>query len=378
MQHLALVALGLVAGVLLLARIPTPRRAAGRDGDPDGGAASARVSVVVPARDEERTLPVLLTSLRSLDPAPHEVIVVDDGSTDTTVPVAEARGATVVTTTPPPGWAGKPWACHVGAETATGTHLLFLDADTWLAPGALGALVGEHASRGGLVSVQPHHHTERAYEQLSAFFNLTAMMGTGAFAVGGPSPGAMAFGPCLLTTVADYQVAGGHAAVRAEVVEDVHLARRYRAEGLPVSCLGGGDVVGFRMFPAGLHQLVQGWTKNIASGAGLSPPWALVGTVAWICACVAVALAGVRGLAGWTFGDGAVPVAASVAWAVVALELRWLLGRVGTWRWWTALVFPVPLVAFLALFFRSLAITLVGGEVTWRSRRLPVGVRSGR
>ena len=66
----------------------------------------------------------------------------------------------------------------------------------------------------------------------------------------------------------------------------------------------------------------------------------LVGTVAWICACVAVALAGVRGLAGWVFGEGAVPVAAAVAWAVVALELRWLLGRVGTWRWWTALVFP--------------------------------------
>jgi hypothetical protein len=44
----------------------------------------------------------------------------------------------------------------------------------------------------------------------------------------------------------------------------------------------------------------------------------------------------------------------------------------------TAVLFPVPLVAFLAVFFRSLAVTLVRGEVTWRSRRLPVGVRSGR
>ena len=113
----------------------------------------------------------------------------------------------------------------------------------------------------------------------------------------------MAFGPCLLTTAADYRATGGHAAVRAEVVEDVHLARRYRAQGLPVTCLGGGDVVGFRMYPAGLRQLVQGWTKNIASGAGLSPPWALLGTVAWICACVAVALAGARGIAAWAFGE---------------------------------------------------------------------------
>ena len=52
--------------------------------------------------------------------------------------------------------------------------------------------------------------------------------------------------------------------------------------GLPVTCLGGGDAVGFRMYPAGLRQLVEGWTKNIASGAGLSPPWALAGTVAWM------------------------------------------------------------------------------------------------
>jgi 4,4'-diaponeurosporenoate glycosyltransferase len=162
------------------------------------------------------------------------------------------------------------------------------------------------------------------------------------------------------------------------VVEDVHLARAYRGQGLPVSCLGGGDVVGFRMYPAGLRQLVQGWTKNIASGAGLSPPWALLGTVAWICACVAVALAGARGTAAWAFGDGGRPAAPAAAWAVVAIELRWALGRIGTWRWWTPVLYPVPLLAFLAVFFRSLAITLVGGEVTWRSRRLAVGFRSGR
>ena len=52
---------------------------------------------------------------------------------------------------------------------------------------------------------------------------IAAMMGTGAFSAIGRAPGGMAFGPCLLTTVADYRAAGGHAAVRGEVVEDVHL-----------------------------------------------------------------------------------------------------------------------------------------------------------
>ena len=375
MLHAALVVLGLVAGALLLARVPTLRRPAA------GGAVGppAAVSIVVPARNEERTLPVLLASLRELDPAPHEMIVVDDSSTDATAAVAAAHGATVLAAaSPPAGWAGKPWACHVGAEAATGTHLLFLDADTWLAPDTLPRLLDEHATRGGLLSVQPHHRTERAYEQLSAVFNVTSMMGTGAFAIGGAGPGAMAFGPCLITTVRDYRAVGGHAAVRNEVVEDVRLARLYRAQGLPVRCVGGGDAVGFRMYPGGPGQLVEGWSKNIAAGAGLSPPWALAGTVAWICACVAVTLAAAGGARSWAFGDGPVPWVAVAAWAAVAVELGWMLGRIGTWRVWTAVLFPIPLAAFLALFVRSLALTLVRGEVTWRARRVPLGARSGR
>jgi 4,4'-diaponeurosporenoate glycosyltransferase len=373
--HAALVVLGLVVGALLLARIPTLRRptAGGTAGPPP------TVSIVVPARNEERTLPVLLTSLRELDTAPHEVIVVDDSSSDATAAVAAAHGATVLAAaSPPAGWAGKPWACHTGAEAATGTHLLFLDADTWLGPDALGRLLGEHAAQGGLLSVQPHHRTERAYEQLSAFFNITSMMGTGAFAVGGAARRAMAFGPCLLTTVADYRTVGGHEAVRGEVVDDVRLARLYRARGLPVRCVGGGDAITFRMYPGGPGQLVEGWTKNIASGAGLSPPWALAGTVAWISGCVAVTLAAAGGGWSWAFGDGPAPWVASAAWAAVAVEIGWMLGRIGTWRVWTAVLFPVPLAAFLALFFRSLALTLVRGEVTWRARRVPLGARSGR
>jgi hypothetical protein len=374
-QHAALVVLGLVAGALLLARVPTLRRPAA-----DGAAGPlAAVSIVVPARNEERTLPVLLASLRGLDPAPHEMIVVDDSSTDATAAVAAAHGATVLAAaSPPAGWAGKPWACHVGAGAATGTHVLFLDADTWLAPDTLPRLLDEHATRGGLLSVQPHHRTERAYEQLSAVFNVTSMMGTGAFTIGGAGPGAMAFGPCLITTVRDYRAVGGHAAVRNEVVEDVRLARLYRARGLPVRCVGGGDAVGFRMYPGGPGQLVEGWSKNIASGAGLSAPWALAGTVAWICACVAVTLAAAGGALSWAFGDGPVPWVAVTAWAAVAVELGWMLGRIGTWRVWTAVLFPIPLAAFLALFFRSLALTLVRGEVTWRARRVPLGARSGR
>jgi hypothetical protein len=51
---------------------------------------------------------------------------------------------------------------------------------------------------------------------------------------------------------------------------------------------------------------------------------------------------------------------------------------VGSWRPWTAAAFPVPLAVFLAVFARSGALTLLGRDVTWRSRRVPAGLRQGR
>src|SRR5688500_3522936 len=79
-----------------------------------------RVSVVVPARNEaERIEPCLLGLLA--DQGLHEVIVVDDGSTDGTAEVAGRAGAAVVAApAPPPGWVGKPWALQCGLEAASG------------------------------------------------------------------------------------------------------------------------------------------------------------------------------------------------------------------------------------------------------------------
>ena len=93
------------------------------------GREDVRISLVVPARNEEDNIGGLLDSLREHDL--HEVIVVDDQSEDKTAAVAARQGARVVQgESPPPGWLGKPWACYQGARIATGDWLLFLDADT--------------------------------------------------------------------------------------------------------------------------------------------------------------------------------------------------------------------------------------------------------
>jgi 4,4'-diaponeurosporenoate glycosyltransferase len=338
---------------------------------------SVPVSVVVPARDEEQTLPALLRSVAEQLAEVREVVVVDDASRDATADVARAGGARVLPAgTPPPGWTGKAWACHTGAAATTGDLLLFLDADTVLRPGALAGLLAAHTHHDGLVSVQPHHDVVRPYEQLSAYFNVVALMASGAFTRRGradASRAPMAFGPCLLTSREDYGRAGGHEAVRADILDDAALAAAYHRAGLPVWCAVGGDAVRMRSYPGGLGQLVSGWTKNIASGAADAAPSATAATVAWISAHHAVAVGAVLSVLVALSGRGASLVAGSpllwaVAYVAVALQLRWVLRRAGSFRWWAWTLFPVPLMAFDLVFARSLALTVVRRSVPWRGR----------
>ena len=337
------------------------------------------VSVIVPARNEAHALPHLLGSLQAAVPWLCDVVVVDDGSSDDTAEVARAAGATVITAPPPPeGWTGKARACHLGVERATGGLLLFLDADTSLAPGALPALLEEHARHGGLLSVQPHHEALEAYEQLSSYFNHVSLVGCGAFTPRGARR-PMAFGPCLLTTRADYGRAGGHAGVRSAILDDAELAAAYGRAGLPVTCTIGGTAVRMRRNPRGPRQLCAGWTKNIASGATAAEPLSSVVAVAWVATHFAVA-AGLLGLGVDLATGSALPttaIALPVAYAVVAAEMRRHLRRIGTFRWWTWALFPLPLLAFGLIFARSLVLTRVLRSVRWKGRAVPLSSHSG-
>lgn len=357
---LVLVAAGWLAGTLLLWRLRTPPPTAARG-------LAGRVSVVIPARDEARNLPRLLASLAAQTEPPLEVLVVDDASTDATAAVARAGGARVLSVDasgPPAGWLGKPWACRTGAVDATGDRLLFLDADTWLAPDGVARLADahEHLAADGLLSVQPFHEVHRPYEQLSAVCNVVPVLASGLAAPGAPAP-SVAFGPCLVTTLGALAAAGGFEAVRGEVVEDAALARAYRRAGRPVHGLGGGGTVRFRMYPDGPGSLVEGWTKNLSGGATRVALLPLVGAALWVTAGLSVALDAV------TEPTGVV----AVAWVALAGQLWWMLRRLGSFHWLTAALFPIPLLAFVALFARSALLRASRRPVTWRGRRIRSG-----
>jgi 4,4'-diaponeurosporenoate glycosyltransferase len=324
------------------------------------------VSIVIPARNEAVSLPTLLASLRLAD---AEIIVVDDSSTDGTGDIARRSGVKLVPVrSVPHGWTGKAWACHQGAQAASGSILLFLDADTELAPGALEGLLDLLHDCGGLVSVQPFHRTEKAYEQLSCYFNVVSLMGSGAYARRAPRR-PMAFGPCLITARTDYERAGGHAAVRDQILDDAQLAAAYARAGLPVRCFVGGPVLRMRMYPDGPRQLAEGWTKNVAAGAGQADTLSALAAGGWIAAHFAVAVGAVSTIFSAPLAWGP-PLVWCLAWVVLAVQLRGILRRIGSFRWWTWAVFPLPLGAFGALFVRSMVRTHIRRSVRWRDRTI--------
>lgn len=338
------------------------------------GAEPPRISVIIPARNEEGRIGRLLDSLDRQTVRPHEVIVVDDQSSDCTAEAARERGASVIPGGPlPEGWLGKPWASWRGACASSGNLLLFLDADTWLEPGGLERLAAMHEGC-GLLSVQPYHVTEKVWEQLSAFPNLVSLAAVGAFTPLGDGlrPGG-AFGPCLMCDRGAYFQTGGHGAVRAEILEDVRLARLFMRNRLAVRCRIGRGIVCFRMYPGGFKQLFDGWTRGVAFGAfSVNPLFSLL-TAAWITGCFSAFFGLVQALSQPV--NAASDLAGVAAYCSCALALRYMLNGAGRFRWWVPPLYPLPLFFFGAVTACSLVRAYVIRRVSWKGREIRTRVR---
>ncbi len=333
------------------------------------GAPSRRppVSVLIPARDEATTLPHLLAALAAQSLQPQEVIVIDDHSTDDTAAIARQASTSLPLRViqPPPlpaDWCGKTWALHHGVLASCGEVLVFLDADTEPAPQFLERLIARHEQQGGLVSVQPYHRTEKPYEQLSVLFNLVGLMAVPLGAGCG-----VAFGPAMVSSRADYERSGGHAAVAGKVVEDWFLGHRYEQAGLPVSAWIGAEQIAYRMYPGGLREMVVGFDKNFATAAGeVRWPWMLA-VLLWLSGLFWAAWCLPAAVLHWPLvGTHAIAPNAAV-YGAFALQLLLLSRRVGRFSW-ISLVFPVPVLFFLGVFVLAI-LNLERGQVEWKGRQ---------
>lgn len=368
---------GWLIGWVVLGRPRTVPRGARSVAAVPPGAAPARLTVIIPARNEEQNISALLAQLgppdsRAAEPA--RIVVVDDHSEDETASVARSfPGVEVVHAAAlPEGWTGKNWACHSGVQFVRGDdgspdhRLVFLDADVQLDRSALSRVLDEHDVVGGLVSVEPWHETHRWWEQPSAMFNIVAAMGVG---MHGRKPSAGAFGPVLVTTLGDYDRAGGHASVRAEVTEDLALAHRYRALGLGPFVYVGDRRIRFRMYPEGLGQMVEGWSKNFATGASSTAGVRTFAIFLWI-----VSMWNAAGTLVGAMAAAEPLLYPAMAYLAFALQFGLMSRILGRFNPLTALLFPLLLAFFLVLFVRSVWLTRFRQRVTWRGRAIPTAV----
>lgn len=346
-----------LVGFLVLARLH-PRASA----TVEKSVSAEQISIIIPARNEEKNLPHLLRSIATQSLSPKEIIVVDDSSTDRTAEIARENGARSIPSLPlPDGWRGKTWACQQGAQATTGKYLLFLDADTWFEPDGLAhVLAGFQHNAGGALSVAPYHVVRNFHEQFSAFFNLVMLAGTGAFTVlGDRYPHRGLLGQFLLIDRAAYQRVGGHEAVKGRVLENFWLADQMRAKNVPMQCRSGRGVFSFRMYPEGWRQLVEGWTKGFASGAGRTPRPLLLFIIVWLGGLFFVPI-------------GAVTLDQPLIWLLVyglcAAQVTWLLRNAGTFHWLGGIFYPVLLLFFFAIFTRSVFCS--GRMVSWKGREI--------
>ncbi len=226
-----------------------------------------QVSVIVPARNEEACLGQCLRSLVTQAGVEHEVIVVDDASTDRTPELARSFAA--VTVIPagelPAGWSGKCNAAWTGAKAARGQWLLFTDADTTHLPGSLARSLRE-AERDGLalLSYSPEQeiHGFVQWTVMPAIFGELATTYPPQDVSDPKSRVAAANGQYLLISREAYDAVGGHRAVSSSLLEDVELAKLVKASGRLIRLRYGEGLVRARMYrdtPA----LIEGWSKNL-------------------------------------------------------------------------------------------------------------------
>ncbi|HZV76744.1 MAG TPA: glycosyltransferase family 2 protein [Candidatus Babeliales bacterium] len=334
------------------------------------------LSIIVPARNEQRQIERCLRSLLATRHPRYEVIVVDDQSTDETRAIADRIAAsetrfTVVAGAPlPEGWVGKPWALAQGARVARGAWLLFTDADTEHHPLAAAAAL-DCALNGGYdaVSLLTQQLTAGIAERLFLpTILLVIMLGVGALDdVNDPRKRDVALfnGQYILVSRRAYDAIGGHAAVRGEIAEDLELARLFKRDGRFRTFLAACDgLVRTRMYRS-FGELWQGFVKNFGLAARGHAPEVIAGVALLTCVSIvspALLLVLVLNHA-WI---AAVALALSMASIVAIAEsgMRAMRFRPGS-----GLALPLGLALTLAIFGTSLFLMRCGGGVAWRGRR---------
>jgi glycosyltransferase involved in cell wall biosynthesis len=359
------------------------------DRNPVSPEGNPRVSIIVPARNEEQTIQAPLRTLLALDYDNYEVIAVNDRSTDRTGEImervqgshvsqrrrdlghpthlAQSASLTVIHHTElPAGWLGKTHAMWTAANQATGDWLLFTDADVMFKPDSLRrALAYAEAEKADHLVLFPQMIMKRVGEYMMiAFFQTMFVFGHRPWKVADPKTNDhMGVGAFNLVRRSVYDAVGTYEALRMEVLDDMKLGKVVKNAGFAQRNVFGGDLISIR-WARGAMGIVNNLTKNFF--ALLSFQW-------WR------TLLSTFGLAFLNLGPF-LGVFLAHGWArvpyAIALGSMFSIYIGMSWRSkvppYYFLLHPVSTTLFIYTLLRSMVLTLWNDGVIWRGTRYPL------
>ncbi|HKV80644.1 MAG TPA: glycosyltransferase [Candidatus Sulfotelmatobacter sp.] len=342
-----------------------------------------RVSVIVPARNEEQTIEQALGTLLALDYDNYEVIAINDRSTDRTGeimarvfqnPHPAAQNATRIGhplcvihhTELPPGWLGKTHAMWTAANQASGDWLLFTDADVMFKPDSLRrALAYAEAEAADHVVLFPRMIMKRPGEYMMiAFFQTMFMFGHRPWKVADPSTDDhMGVGAFNLVRRRVYDAVGTYEALRMEVLDDMKLGKVVKKAGFAQRNIFGGDLISIR-WGRGAFGIVNNLTKNF---------FAVLSFQSWRTLLSAFGLAfinlgpflGICLAHGWERLPFAVALGSLL---LIYIGMSWR-SAVPSYYF---LLHPISTMLFIYTLLRSMFLTLWNDGIEWRGTKYPL------
>jgi glycosyltransferase involved in cell wall biosynthesis len=332
---------------------------------------SSAVSVLIPARNEEGNIAATLKSVLANRGVEFEVVVLDDHSTDRTAEIVaeiaarDSRVRLELAPPLPPGWCGKPHACHVLAQRARHGTLVFVDADVQLAPDALQRMAGFMEKSGvALASGVPHQELGTFSERLLlpqihfvllGYLPLPMMRWTKrpAFSAG--------CGQLFIVRRDVYEVVGGHEPIRSTLHDGVKLPRLFRRHGFKTELFDATDVASCRMYRTNM-EVWRGLGKNATEG--LAAPGTILPMSLLLFGGTVLPFLLLAMLTQMSF-SGAVMTTAAIA-------LAWLARLIAVARFrqplGSALLHPLGVLALLVIQWFALARQLTGKPAVWKGR----------
>jgi glycosyltransferase involved in cell wall biosynthesis len=324
-----------------------------------------KISLLIPARNEEAVIVRLLTSLQQLDYPDFEVLVCNDHSSDNTEEILngfsgeDERIHWFLGDKLPEDWLGKNFACHQLAQKATGKYLVFLDADVELSPDAITKAAAFFQEKQlSLLSVFPQQRMETLAEWMTVpLMNwiLQSLLPMILVQKNRFSSLSAANGQFMMFEAENYRMNQWHSKVRNQNVEDIRLARLMKSKGLKIAVLLGNRDIFCRMYRH-FDEAVLGFSRNIHEYFGGSR---IIMIGFWLLICSGPVI--VWAVFGWTF-----------LWLFASLVIvnRILVANASRQNiGWSLLAHPLQMISFTIVVFYNI-FRRVKKETVWKGRKI--------